>query len=99
MKICYVVPWFPSLNVNTIEARQAIFGYRQIMKHSDRGHEFKIISLKWKGQYDYEVISDSVEVYRLPYIFKFLQIRYPIPNLFALTRRIRVYATVGALIC
>ena len=88
MKICFVVPWFPSLNVSTIEARQAIFGYRQIMKLSDRGHQFKIISLKWKGQSDYEVISDSVEVYRLPYIFKFPQIRYPIPNLFAFTRKI-----------
>jgi len=89
MKICYVVPWFPSLNVSTIEARQAIFGYREIMKLSHRGHQFKIISLKWKGQSDYEVISDSVEVYRLPYIFKFSQIRYPIPNLFAFTRRIK----------
>jgi len=89
MKICYVVPWFPSLNVSTIEARQAIFGYRQIMKHSARGHEFKIISLKWKGQYEHEVISDSVEVYRVPYIFKFFQIRYPIPNLFTLTRKIK----------
>ena len=89
MKIGYVVPWFPSLNVNTIEARQAIFGYRQIMKLSERGHEFKIISLKWKGQYKHEVISDRVEVYRVPYIFKFLQIRYPIPNLFVLTRKIK----------
>ncbi|GEM_PF-1010942 len=89
MKICYVVPWFPSLNVSTIEARQAIFGYRQIMKLSERGHEFKIISLKWKGQDKHEVISDRVEVYRVPYIFKFLQIRYPIPNLFALTHKIK----------
>ncbi len=89
MKICYVVSWFPSLNVNTIEARQAIFGYRQIMKHSAQGHEFKIISLKWKGQDKHEVISDRVEVYRLPYIFKFPQIRYPVPDLVVLTRKIK----------
>ena len=89
MKICYVVPWFPSLNISTIEARQAIFGYRQIMKLSARGHEFKIISLKWKGQSEHEVISDGVEVYRLPYVFKFIKIRYPIPNLFVLTRKIK----------
>ena len=89
MKICYVVPWFPSLNIHTIEARQAIFGYRQIMKLSARRHEFKIISLKWKGQLEHEVIIDGVEVYRLPYIFKFVNIRYPIPDLFALTRKIR----------
>jgi glycosyltransferase involved in cell wall biosynthesis len=89
MKICYVVPWFPSLSVNNIEARQAIFGYRQIMKHSARGHEFKIISLKWKGQGEHEVISDKVEVYRLPYILKIFHIRYPIPNLVSLTRKIR----------
>jgi len=99
MKICYVVPWFPSLNASTtearqgifgyIEARQGIFGYREVMKLSDRGHEFKIISLKWKDQGKYEVMSDSVEVYRVPYIFKFPQIRYPVPNLFALTRKIK----------
>jgi len=99
MKICYVVPWFPSLNASTtearqgifsyIEARQGIFGYREVMKLSDRGHEFKIISLKWKDQGKYEVMSDSVEVYRVPYIFKFSQLRYPIPNLLALTRKIK----------
>jgi len=89
MKICYVVPWFPSLNASNIEARQAIFGYRQIVKHSERGHEFKVISLKWKGQLKREIVSDRVEVYRLPYIFRFLQIRYPVPNLFALTCKIK----------
>jgi len=89
MKICYVVPWFPSLNISTIEARQGIFDYRQIIKLSARGHEFKIISLKWKGQHDYEVIGDRVEVYRVPYIFKFIQIRYPVPDLFALTRKMK----------
>mgnify|MGYP001156830210 CR=1 FL=1 len=89
MKICYVVSWFPSLKVSTIEARQAIFGYRQIMKHSAQGHEFKIISLKWKGQDKHEVISDRVEAYRLPYIFKFPHIRYPVPDLIALTRKIK----------
>lgn len=89
MKICYVVPWFPSLTVSNIEARQAIFIYRQIVKHSERGHEFKIISLKWKGQPDREVINDRVEVFRLPYILKFFHIRYPVPNLFAFTRRIK----------
>ena len=50
MKICHVVPWFPSVNPTTLEARQGIFEYRQIMKLSERGHEFKVISVKWKGQ-------------------------------------------------
>jgi glycosyltransferase involved in cell wall biosynthesis len=89
MKICYVVPWFPSLQASNIEARQAIFGYRQTMKHSQRGHEFKIISLRWKGQCEHEVINDRVEVHRLPYIFKFADIRYPVPNLLTLTRKIK----------
>jgi len=89
MKICYVVPWFPSLNASNIEARQAIFGYRQVVKHSERGHEFKVISLKWKGQHKHEVISDKIEVHRLTFIFQFFSIRYPIPDLFALTRKIK----------
>lgn len=90
MKICYIVPWFPSLNQNTLETQQGIFEYRQVMKLNERGHEFKVISVRWKDQPEYEKISETVSVYRIPYIFDFTKkIRFPIPNLIKLNNRIK----------
>ena len=86
MKICQIVPWFPSMNPTTLESRQGIFEYRQIVKLNERGHEFKIISVKWRGQSDYEKINNNIEVYRIPYLFS--RIRYPIPNFIKLTNKI-----------
>jgi len=86
MKICQIVPWFPSMNPTTLESRQGIFEYRQIVKLNERGHEFKIISVKWSGQSDYEKINNNIEVYRIPYLFS--RIRYPIPNFIKLTNKI-----------
>ena len=89
MKICHIAPWFPSMKPSTPESLQGIFEYRQILKHSERGHEFKVISIKWKGQSDYENINDGIEVYRIPYIFNFPTINYPIPNFIKLINEIK----------
>ena len=87
MKICQIAPWFPSMNPTTPESRQGIFEYRQIMKLNERGHEFKVISIKWKGQSKYEKINNSIDIYRIPYLFS--RIRYPIPNFIKLTNKIK----------
>ena len=85
MKICYVVPWFPSIYQDKQDAQQGIFEYRQVMKLNERGHEFKVISVRWQGQPEYEKINDTVTVYRVSYIFDFTKkIRFPIPNLIKL---------------
>jgi len=89
MKICQVVPWFPSLSVDTLESRQGIFDYRQTLELRRRGNEFKIISIKWRGQSHHELIEENVEVYRVPSIFVFPKIRYPVPNFFALSGKIK----------
>jgi len=89
MKICQVIPWFPSLSVDTLESRQGIFDYRQTLELRRRGNEFKIISIKWRGQSHYELIEDNVEVYRVPSIFVFPKIRYPVPNFIALSGKIK----------
>ena len=91
MKICYIVPWFPFLDRNTVGAQQGIFEYRQVIKLNERGHEFRVISVKWQGQKDYEKINDGISVYRVPYIFDFTKkIRFPVPNFIKLTNRIKV---------
>lgn len=97
MKICHVAPWFPSSNAKTMESQQGIFNYRQIMKLSDRGHEYKVISVKWRGQTDYEVVNGNVEVYRVPHISLFRSIRYPIPNLLQLNRQIKEVCQKGSI--
>ena len=89
MKICQIVPWFPSMNPTTLEARQGIFEYKQILKLNEREQEFKVIAIKWRGQSNYERINDSIEVYRIPYVFNFSKIRYPIPNFIKLTNMIK----------
>jgi glycosyltransferase involved in cell wall biosynthesis len=89
MKICQIVPWFPSINPTTLESRQGIFEYIQSIKLNERGHEFKVISIKWRGQSNYEKINNSIEVYRIPYVFNFSKIRYPIPNFIKLTNMIK----------
>lgn len=89
MKICQIVPWFPSLNANTVESQQGIFEYRQLVKLAKRGHQFKVITVKWRGQSHHEVMDDNIEVYRIPPIFIFPKIRYPIPNLIALSGKIK----------
>lgn len=89
MKICHIVPWFPSVNPTTLESRMGIFEYRQIIKLNERGHEFKVISIKWSGQFEYEKINSGIDVYRIPYIFNFSKINYPIPNFIKLTKKIK----------
>ena len=89
MKICQIVPWFPSMNPTTPESRQGIFEYRQILKLSESGHEFKVVSIKWSGQSEYEKINDRIEVYRIPYILNFSKIKYPIPNFIKLINKIK----------
>jgi glycosyltransferase involved in cell wall biosynthesis len=89
MKICMVVPWFPSSDADTVESQQGLFDYRQTMKLVERGHEFRIISIKWRGQTSNEAIGDKVKVRRLPPVFIFSKIRYPVPNLLALSREIK----------
>ena len=87
MNICQIVPWFPSMNPTTLESRQGIFEYRQIIKLNERGHEFKVIAVKWNGQSNYEEINNNIEVYRIPYIFSI--IGYPVPNFIKLTNKIK----------
>ena len=89
MKICVVVPWFPSLNVDTLESRQGLFAYRQLTKLAQRGNQFKVISIRWRGQPGYEVVADNMEVHRISPLFIFPWIRYPVPRLLALSRRIK----------
>lgn len=88
MKTCQILPWFPSENPTTPEARQTPFVYRQAMELSKRGHELKIITVKWPGQIDHEKIN-NVDIYRIPSLFTFKTIRYPIPNFFMLTNMIK----------
>jgi glycosyltransferase involved in cell wall biosynthesis len=87
MKICQIVPWFPSMNPTSLEARQGVFWYRQAIKLNERGHEFKVISIKWKDQSDYEKVNNSIEVYRISYLFS--AVRYPLPNFIKLTNKIK----------
>lgn len=89
MKICHIAPWFPSINPTTPESLQGIFEYRQTAKLSEKGHEFKVISIKWRGQSYYEKINNGIEVYRIPYIFNFPTINYPIPNFIRLINEIK----------
>lgn len=89
MKICYICCQFPSMNPTTLEARQGIFEYRQVIKLGERGHEFKVISIKWRGQSDYEKIDNNIEVYRIPYLYLFRAVMYPVPNFIKLTRKIK----------
>jgi glycosyltransferase involved in cell wall biosynthesis len=85
MKICYILPWFPSVKPTTQEARQGIFEFRHVRRLSDAGHQFRIITVLWKGQLPYEKLDDKVEVYRVPYLFLVKSVRYPFPRLFKLT--------------
>jgi len=75
------------MNPTTLESRQGIFEYRQVIKLNERGHEFKVISLKWRGQSNYEKFNDGIEVYRIPYLFS--KVRYPLPDFIKLTNKIR----------
>lgn len=81
MKICYILPWFPSAQPTTPEARQGIFEYRHVKKLSAAGQQFKVIAVLWNGQAEYERIDENVEVYRVPYYFLIRGIRYPLPDL------------------
>lgn len=93
MKILMVVPWFPTLNADTLESQQGIFEYRQVKELVERGSEFRIISIRWRGQSNCEVIGEKVEVYRIPPIFVFPKIRYPVPRFIALSRKIEQVCT------
>jgi glycosyltransferase involved in cell wall biosynthesis len=93
MKICMVIPWFPSLHAETVESQQGMFDYRQTMKLVERGHEYKIISITWRGQATIEAIGESVVVRRLSPVFIFPRIRYPVPNFITLSREIRNICT------
>ena len=73
----------------TPEARQGIFEYRHVKKLSEAGHSFKVVSIKWNGQSEYEKIDERVEVYRIPYLFIVKGIRYPMPYLGRLAAAVR----------
>jgi glycosyltransferase involved in cell wall biosynthesis len=87
MRICHIVPWFPSKIPTTLESRQGLFEYRQIQNLTKFANEIKVISIKWPGQDEYEKFGDAIDVYRIPYIFEML--RYPFPNFFKLIRVIK----------
>ncbi|MFA5309410.1 MAG: glycosyltransferase [Dehalococcoidales bacterium] len=89
MKIAMVLPWFPSLDARTVEAQQGVFDFRQTMQLAERGHEFKIISVRWRGQSSAESFGDRVAVRRLSPLFIFPKIRYPVPELFSFSRAIK----------
>lgn len=89
MKICYILPWFPSVKPTTAEARQGIFEFRHVKRLSDAGHHFRIVTVLWKGQMPYEKVDDHVEVCRVPYLFLVKSVRYPLPDFFRLAGAIR----------
>lgn len=89
MKILKVTPWFPSLDVDTLESKQGIFEYRLAIELVKRGHELKIISVRWRGQSNHEFIADSIEVYRITPFFIFPKIRYPVPKFLTLSCKIK----------
>ena len=89
MKICHVVPWFPSSNPITPESRQGLFEFRHVNSLIKRGHEFNVISVKWQGQSSYEYINDNLTIHRVPCIFRFPNIRYVVPNFYTLLNSIR----------
>ncbi len=80
MRICYILPWFPSVTPTTPESRQGIFEFRHVRRLSAAGHKFKIVTVLWRGQSRYEKIDDNVEVYRVPYLFLVKSVRYPLPD-------------------
>jgi glycosyltransferase involved in cell wall biosynthesis len=87
MKICYIAPWFPSKNAENFESQQGLFEYRHVSKLSERGHEFKVITMEWKGQSEYEKISEKIDVFRIPYYFSL--VRYPLPHFRSLINKIK----------
>ncbi len=89
MKICYVLPWFPSVKPTTPESRQGIFEFRHVKKLSEAGHQFRIVTVLWKGQSPYEKVDDNVEVCRVPYLFLVKSIRYPLPDFIRLIGSIK----------
>ncbi len=89
MKICYVTPWFPCSTGKTVKSQQGIFLYRQALGLSQRGNKVRVVSVQWSGEPAYEVVGENVEIHRLPYIFTFPKIRYPVPNLFKFNRKIK----------
>jgi len=89
MKICYILPWFPSAIPTTPEARQGIFEYRHVKNLSDAGQKFKIVAIRWKGQSEYEKVDENVEVYRIPPLFVVKGIRYPVPDMIRLTASVQ----------
>jgi glycosyltransferase involved in cell wall biosynthesis len=90
MKILFVTPWFPTANANSTESRQGLFEYRQAMEMIKRGHEYVIITVQWRNQPTYEYFCDQIKVYRLKPLYVFPKIRYPIPNLIKLDKKIRI---------
>lgn len=84
MKICYVLPWFPSVNPTTPEARQAIFELRYVEKLSGAGQQFKIVAVRWDGQEEHEKLGPGVDIYRIPHLFVIRGVRYPVPDLLRL---------------
>lgn len=86
MKITYIVPWFPSLDAKNPESQQGLFELRNVCNLSQRGNKFKVITIKWKGQSEYERINENIEVFRISHIFSY--VRYPLPNFFKLYEKI-----------
>jgi glycosyltransferase involved in cell wall biosynthesis len=92
MRICFIAPWFPSKNPQTVEARYGIFLYREVAALARRGHEFKVLSVKWRGQSEHEIIDEKIEIWRVPclpaipiYVFK----EYRVPHFIKLGNKIK----------
>jgi glycosyltransferase involved in cell wall biosynthesis len=89
MRILFVTPWFPTENASTVESRQGLFEYRQAKEMVKRGHEFVIITMQWRYQPIHENFGEKIQVYRLKPLYVFPKIRYPVPNIISLDRKIR----------
>lgn len=87
MKICLVTPSYPTkLDINSKKHIEGIMLFRQVKKLTERGHEFVIITLKRDKLPNIEIINNKIKVYRVPTIFMFPVIRYPVPNLLSFIR-------------
>ena len=89
MKILFITPWFPTENVNSIEAQQGLFEYKQVIEMVKRGHNFVVLTIRWSDQPNSEKFGDKIQVCRIQPFYAFPKIRYPVPNVFALNNMIK----------
>ena len=89
MKILFVTPWFPTANINSTEAQQGLFEYKQAIEMVKRGHNFVIVTMRWSDQPNSEKFGDKIQVCRIQPFYVFPKIRYPVPNVFVLNSMIK----------